>query len=125
LFLQVQLKFRQEITCSLIRSASSHFLLLFWFRSDILPCSVMNFHFCGVVATDMTNVDPQSATTGRVRAQGGSVGHGDGLPLGSSYDANGQGDGSQHDAAGNPNQSFRPPRPTATIQTKKKGIEVL
>jgi hypothetical protein len=30
----------------------------------------------------------------------------------------------QHNTGGDPRQSFYPPRPTSTNQTKKKGIEV-
>jgi hypothetical protein len=35
-----------------------------------------------------------------------------------------QGDGGQHNTGGDPSQSFYPPHPSSTIQTKKKGTEV-
>jgi hypothetical protein len=55
--LQVQSKFRQESTYSLIRSVSSHFLLLFWFCSDSLPCYVMKFKDLEVASLSITQYD--------------------------------------------------------------------
>jgi hypothetical protein len=91
---------------------------------SIISCNLVCLIAQCITAKDVTNADPQSSTTGRGRAQGVSVGHSDGLPLGSYYDAGGQGDGSQHNTGGDPSQSFYPPHPTSTIETKKKGTEV-
>jgi hypothetical protein len=49
---------------------------------------------------------------GRWRVQGGNASQGNGPPLGSCHDAAGQGDGVQHDTAGDTSQSFRLPHPT-------------